>query len=49
MTLKQLIASKAEELVQLLEHCDDGDFVDRVLMAVNDCDTLALWSMQEEK
>lgn len=48
MTLKQAIVSKAEELVALLEHCDDGEFVDKVLYAVQDADSLALWAMEEE-
>ena len=38
MTLERLIASKALELMQLLEHCDDGDFVDEIVAAVAACD-----------
>ena len=47
MTLKQAIANKAAELVALLEHCDDGDFIDKVLYAVQDGDSLMLWNMEE--
>lgn len=42
MTLKAIVASKAMELMQLLEHCDDGDFVDAVVSAVASCDYATL-------
>lgn len=46
--IKRLILQKAESLVNLLEYCDDGDFIDQVLFAVQDCDTLTLGNMLEE-
>lgn len=47
MTLKRLAASKAMELMQLLEHCDDGDFVDAVIAAVASCDYAALDKLED--
>lgn len=49
MTLKRLAASKAMELMQLLEHCDDGDFVDAICAAVASCDYAALDNLEDEK
>ena len=48
MTLKMLIASKAMELMQLLEHCEDGDFVDSIIAAVASCDYAALDELEDE-
>lgn len=42
MTLKRLITSKAMELMQLLEHCEDVDFIDAVVVALTNCDYAAL-------
>lgn len=47
MTLERLIASKALELVQLLEHHDDGDFVDRIVAAVASCDCTELEALED--
>ena len=47
MTLEQLIATKAMELVQLLEHHEDGDFIDKIVAAVADCDYATLMELQE--
>lgn len=47
MTLEQLIASKALELVQLLEHHEDGEFIDRIVAAVAGCDFAALMELSE--
>lgn len=49
MTLKRLIASKAMELMQLLEHQDDGDFVDLIVNAVASCDYAALMELEEQE
>lgn len=49
MTLEQLIATKAMELVQLLEHHEDGDFIDKIVSAVADCDYATLMELQEGK
>lgn len=49
MTLKRLIASKAMELMQLLEHCEDGDFVDKTIAAVSFCDYAALDELEDEQ
>ena len=48
MTLKRLIASKAMELMQLLEHCEDGDFIDAIVDAVKYCDYAALDNLEQE-
>ncbi len=48
MTLKRLIASKAMELMQLLEHCDDSDFVDVIVNAVTYCDYAALDGLEQD-
>lgn len=48
MTLEQLIATKAMELVQLLEHHEDGDFIDKVVAAVANCDYALLMELQED-
>lgn len=44
MTLgeKQHIAATARQLIQELDCCDDGDFVELVLNCVNDCDPVPL-------
>lgn len=44
MTLgeKQYIAATARQLIQELDCCDDGDFVELVLNCVNDCDPVPL-------
>ena len=47
MTLKRLIASKAMELMQLLEHCDDGDFIDKTIAAVSFCDYAMLDELED--
>lgn len=47
MTLEQLIATKAMELVQLLEHHDNSDFIDKIVAAVADCDYALLMELQE--
>lgn len=47
MTLEQLIATKATELVQLLEHHEDGDFIDKIVAAVADCDYAMLMELQD--
>lgn len=47
MTLKRLIASKAMELMQLLEHCEDGDFIDAIVNAVASCDYMTLDALEE--
>lgn len=49
MTLERLIASKALELVQLLEHCDDPHFVDRIADAVASCDYMELYDIEDGK
>lgn len=49
MTLERLIASKAIELVQLLEHCDDPHFVDRIVDAVASCDYMELYEIEDGK
>lgn len=49
MTLKRLIASKAMELMQLLEHCDDGDYVDSIVAAVASCDYARLDELEQEE
>lgn len=48
MSLKRLIASKALELMQLLEHCEDPEFIDRVAMAVTYCDYATLDTLEDE-
>lgn len=48
MTLKRLIASKALELMQLLEHCDDADYIDAVVDAVKYCDYATLESLEQD-
>lgn len=48
MTLKQLIARKALELMQLLEYCDDGDFIDSIVAAVDSCDYAAPDVLEED-
>lgn len=47
MTLERLIANKALELVRLLEHHDDGDFVDRIVAAVASCDYTELEAIED--
>ena len=44
MTLeeKQIIAATARRLIRLLEECDDGDFVSRVLECVESADSCML-------
>lgn len=49
MTLERLIASKALEFVQLLEHCDDPHFVDRIVNAVASCDYMELYDIEDGK
>ena len=49
MTLKRLIASKAMELMQLLEHCDDSGYVDAIVNAVTYCDYATLDSLEEDE
>ena len=46
MSLNAMIASKALELIQLLEHHDDGDFVDAIVNAVASCDYAALMQLE---
>lgn len=46
MTLKAVITTKAFELVQLLEHCDNGDFIDAIVNAVASCDYAAFEDLQ---
>lgn len=48
MTLKRLIASKALELMQLLEHCEDADYIDAVVEAVKYCDYAGLEDLEED-
>lgn len=48
MTIKRLIASKALELMQLLEHCNDADFIDDIVDAVKYCDYAALDALEQE-
>ena len=42
MSLRNLVCTKAYELIQLLEHCDSMQFVDDVVAAVANCDYVAL-------
>lgn len=49
MTLKRVIASKAMELMQLLEHCDDGDFIDEIVNAVASCDYATLGDLESKE
>ena len=49
MTLKRLIASKALELMQLLEHCEDSAFIDEVVSAITYCDYATLDALEEEQ
>lgn len=49
MTLKRLIASKAMELMHLMEHCEDADFIDAVANAVAYCDYAALDDLESEE
>lgn len=48
MTLKRLIAAKALELMQLLEHCEDADYIDAVVDAVKYCDYAGLEELEED-
>lgn len=48
MTLKQLIATKALELMQLLEHCNDADYIDSVVDAVRYCDYAGLEGLEDD-
>ena len=48
MTLKRLIASKAMELMQLLEYCEDADFIDGIVDAVKYNDYAALDALEQE-
>lgn len=49
MTLKHLIASKAMELMQVLEHCEDADYIDAVVAAVASLDYAALNALENEE
>lgn len=49
MTLEQHIATKAMELVQLLEHHNDEKFIDKIVVAVANCDYAALMNLQDCK
>lgn len=48
MTLKRLIAAKALELMQLLEHCEDADYIDAVVDAVKYCDYAELKRLEQD-
>ena len=45
--LKRLIAARALELMQLLEHCNDSDFIDIIINAIAACDYAALDGMED--
>lgn len=45
--MKYCSEEKAMELMQLLEHCDDGDFVDAVCADVASCDYAALDNLED--
>lgn len=49
MTLKRLIASKAMELMQLLEHCEDSAFIDEIVSAITYCDYATLDAFEDEQ
>ena len=42
VTLRNLICTKAYELIQLLEHCDSMQLIDDIVAAVANCDYVAL-------
>lgn len=48
MTLKSLVASKAKELMDLLDRCEDGDFIDEVVNAVKYFDYAAIGDLEQE-
>ena len=49
MTLKDLICTKAYDLVQFLEHCDDMVFVDKIVCAVANCDYVTIEECRESE
>lgn len=46
--LKAKIINTAERLLNLLECCEDDDFIDAVVGAIYDNDVEPLWELEEE-
>lgn len=47
MELKAEIVNTAMILLNLLEHCDDEDFVDEIVNAVYENDIAPLWNLED--
>ena len=47
MGLKERILNHAVQLLELLEHCDDDEFIDAVVGAVYGNDVEPLWNLEE--
>ena len=47
MELKLRIIGATEALLNLLENCDDDDFVDQIVNVIYENDIATLWSLEE--
>ena len=49
MNLKEQALNCAIQLLNLLDHCDDDDFVESIVDAVYSNDSMALWEISENQ